>query len=81
MEAFEEEYTILIMTDHGGHDRTHGLVIPEDMTIPFFFCGKDFPAGENVSGATLLDLAPTIAELMGFDPDPDWEGKSLVPKV
>ena len=35
----------------------------------------------NVSGATLLDLAPTIAELMGFDPDPDWEGKSLVPKV
>ncbi len=80
-EAFAEEYTIFIMADHGGHDRTHGMQIPEDMTIPLFFYGPDFEAGSKLGEASLLDIAPTIADLMGFSPDPDWEGKSLVPKA
>ena len=76
-EKFSDEYSIIIMADHGGHDRLHGLDIPEDMTIPLFFYGPDFKAGEVITEASLLDIAPTIAEIMGIGTDRDWEGKDL----
>lgn len=78
VEAFGKEYSIFVMADHGGHDRMHGLDIPEDMTIPLFFCGADFTPGRKLEGVSLLDMAPTIAAVMGIHADPDWEGKSLV---
>lgn len=80
VEAFGEEYTVIVMADHGGHDRSHGSELPEDMTIPLFFRGTEFTPGNNIENASLLDIAPTIAAVMGFDSDPDWEGRSLVHK-
>ena len=32
MTELGDEYTYIITADHGGHDRTHGYEIPEDMT-------------------------------------------------
>lgn len=78
IESHGDEYHVIIMADHGGHDRTHGLDIPEDMTIPFFFIGKSFKTGEISEKLSLLDIAPTIASVMGIYPDEDWEGKSLI---
>ena len=77
-EAAGEEYTVLIMTDHGGHGKSHGTDLPEDMTIPFFALGPDFEGGSLFSGFTVLDIAPTVSELMGLAPDPGWEGQSLL---
>lgn len=37
-----DEYTFIITADHGGHDRTHGTEMPEDMVIPVIIRGKDF---------------------------------------
>jgi len=48
------------------------------MTIPIFFIGPDFEAGKEISGISLLDLTPTIAELMGIPKVPEWEGQSIV---
>ncbi|MBQ9084933.1 MAG: alkaline phosphatase family protein [Clostridia bacterium] len=78
IDAYGEEYSVIIMADHGGHDRTHGSALPEDMTIPLFFCGPAFPGGRELTGLSLLDIAPTIASLMGISPDPDWEGHSVI---
>lgn len=78
IDAYGEEYSVIIMADHGGHDRTHGSALPEDMTIPLFFCGPAFPGGHELTGLSLLDIAPTIASLMGISPDPDWEGHSVI---
>ncbi len=78
IEACGDEYTIIITADHGGHDRSHGSDMPEDMLIPNFFIGKDFPAGEKFEGGSILDIAPTIAKLMGVAPAPEWEGKSVI---
>ena len=76
-----DEYSVIIMADHGGHDRSHGSLMPEDMTIPLFFYGRDFEAGREITDQlSLLDIAPTIAALMGISPDREWEGKSLVTK-
>ena len=66
------------MADHGGHERSHGSTLPEDMTIPFFFFGPAFQGGKELSGLSLLDIAPTIASLMGIAPDSDWEGRSVI---
>ena len=78
IERFGEEYTVIIMADHGGHDRSHGSELPEDMTIPLFFRGEDFMPGRVLETASLLDIAPTIAAVMGIGSDPDWEGNSLI---
>ena len=78
IQAYGNEYSIIIMADHGGHDRTHGTELPEDMTIPLFFLGSDFVPGKRITGASLLDIAPTIAAILGIGCDPDWEGKPLL---
>lgn len=73
-----DEYTVIVTADHGGHDRAHGTELPEDMTIPMFFIGPAFEPGKKLSGVNLLDLAPTIAELMGVPKAQEWEGKPIV---
>ena len=78
IEKFGEEYSVIVMADHGGHDRSHGTELPEDMTIPLFFCGPDFVPGGSIPNASLLDIAPTIAEVMGIVPDREWEGRPLI---
>lgn len=80
LEKFGEEYSVIVMADHGGHDRSHGTELPEDMTIPLFFYGPDFVPGQTVPAASLLDIAPTIAAVMGIAPDREWEGNSLINK-
>jgi bisphosphoglycerate-independent phosphoglycerate mutase (AlkP superfamily) len=54
--------------------------MPEDMTIPTFYIGKNFEGGKVLENATILDIAPTIADVMHILPAPEWEGKSLVNK-
>lgn len=72
-----DEYTFIITADHGGHDRTHGTEMPEDMVIPVIIRGKDFEKGKELENVNIMDLAPTVAKLLGTQPDPEWEGKSL----
>ena len=76
IEEFGDEYSIIITADHGGHDRDHGEDIPEDMTIPQFYIGKRFTPGKQLENLSILDTAPTIADLMGLRCPPEWEGKS-----
>ena len=78
VESWGEEYTVIVTADHGGHDRTHGTDLPEDMTIPMFYMGRKFQAGKRFSGGSILDIAPTIADLMGIYPAAEWEGTSVL---
>ncbi len=77
IERFGEEYSVIVMADHGGHERSHGSEMPEDMTIPLFFYGNDFKVGEIKEKISLLEIAPTIAGIMGIEPDREWEGKII----
>lgn len=74
----DEDYTVFVTADHGGHDRGHGADIPEDMIIPLYIMGKDFPAGKEIEDASIMDIAPTIAKLLDVNCPPEWEGKSLI---
>ena len=74
IETFGDEYSVIIMADHGGHDRSHGTEMPEDMTIPLFFCGKEFSPRVIEEPLSLLNIAPTITKILGIEPDGQWEG-------
>jgi phosphopentomutase len=76
-DRFADEYTVIVTADHGGHDRCHGTDLKEDMTIPMFFFGKGFEAGKVLENVSILDIAPTVADVMDVPPAPEWEGKSL----
>ena len=78
IEACKDRYTVIITADHGGHDRTHGTLMDEDMTIPMFFIGPDFEPGVALDNVSMLDLTPTIAKIMQVPPVKEWEGKALV---
>ena len=77
IEETNGEYTVIVTADHGGHDRAHGSDLPEDMTIPMIFYGKDFTPGACLENVSILDIAPTIAKIMGVPAAPEWEGKPL----
>ena len=76
-EAMPENYGMIITSDHGGHERSHGADIPEDLTIPAIFYGDMFTGINIENGFEMIDFAPTIAGAMGIGADPDWEGKNL----
>ncbi len=72
-------FLYMVETDEkGGHDRIHGTDMPEDMTIPMFFCGKQFECNKELENVSILDIAPTIADILGIETPREWEGKSLV---
>lgn len=78
VETCEQDYNIIITADHGGHARVHGEDVPEDMTIPMFYIGQDFERGKEFSGGSILDIAPTIAKIMGLSIPREWEGVSVL---
>lgn len=72
------EARVVVMTDHGGHDRTHGLDCPADKQIPLLIHSPGFTVNWGEDVPTLLDIAPTLATLCGVSIPTNWEGRSLV---
>ena len=74
LEVVNDDWTVIVTADHGGHGRGHGDDIPEDMTIPIFFRGKDFEPGKEIEGMNIMDIAPTVVKLHGYEIPREWEG-------
>jgi predicted AlkP superfamily pyrophosphatase or phosphodiesterase len=81
LQILPEDYTVMVTADHGGHERTHGENIPEDMTIPVTIHGPRFPKNRKLEHFDIRDFAPTIAELLGVEPDEDWDGVSVLRQI
>ena len=77
IENAPEDCVTIVTADHGGHDRTHGTTMDEDMLIPIIIHGAGLQ-GIIEQEASIKDLAPTIVKLLGCEPDEDWEGVSLL---
>ena len=77
VDSLPEEYAVIITSDHGGHDRCHGTDLPEDMTIPMFFYGENFIPDTELENVSILDIAPTIANIMNIEIPREWEGKII----
>jgi predicted AlkP superfamily pyrophosphatase or phosphodiesterase len=76
--ALPADSALLLQSDHGGHERTHGTDSPEDMTIPWLVAGPGIRRGYEIETAvSLLDTAPTLARLLKINPSPEWEGRCV----
>jgi len=73
--ALPEDIHILVQADHGGHARSHGTDMAEDMTIPWIVAGPSIRRGHRIGGpVSLLDTAPTLARILNLPHHRDWEG-------
>lgn len=77
VKSVDEETAVIITADHGGHDRIHGTEEPEDMTTPLLLYGTPFAAGQELTAASIKDIAPTVTKLLGVEPSDEWEGSPL----
>jgi predicted AlkP superfamily pyrophosphatase or phosphodiesterase len=77
-DSLPSEYTSIVHSDHGGHDRNHGSDSDEDMIIPWMAVGPNIKKGYTIqSPVSLLDTAPTIAKLLELKAHHEWEGKCV----
>ena len=69
---------ILISADHGGHDKTHGLNIPDDMIIPWVAWGKGVKANTTITApVTTYDTAATALWLLDVPLPAEFDGKPV----
>lgn len=78
LSALPVDTTVLLQSDHGGHERTHGTDSPEDMTIPWLVAGPGIRSNYEIKTAvSLLDTAPTLARLLKLNSYREWEGRCV----
>ncbi|MEO6651770.1 MAG: TauD/TfdA family dioxygenase [Ilumatobacteraceae bacterium] len=69
---------VVVTTDHGGLGKNHGAVVDDVMETFVAIRSPRVATGSMLVGATVLDVAPTVADLAGLSPDPGWQGSSLI---
>jgi arylsulfatase A-like enzyme len=63
--------------DHGGF--YHGLTLYEEMLhLPLIVAGPGVVSGIDARLARGIDIAPTIASLLGVPPSAQWQGRDLL---
>jgi predicted AlkP superfamily pyrophosphatase or phosphodiesterase len=72
--GLRDETLIIITSDHGGHDTTHGSSRPEDMTIPWIASGPGIQPKVLTTQVHTMDTAATAAFALGLPIPPEWDG-------
>lgn len=72
-----QDTAIIISADHGGHAKTHGTNMKEDMTIPWLAYG--YKVNKQVLNQEIrtVDTAATILWLMGISVPTELQGKPV----
>ena len=72
--GLREETLIIVTSDHGGHDTTHGSSLPEDMTIPWIAAGAEIQPLQLSTQVQTVDTAATAAFALGLPIPAEWDG-------
>ena len=80
--GLRDSTAIILVADHGGLGKKHGMDNVECFDIPFLVNGPAVNAGFRLREPVLLaDAAPTIADLLGLNVPEIWRGRpALVAK-
>ncbi|MBI4880764.1 MAG: sulfatase [Planctomycetes bacterium] len=81
-----DQTLIVLLSDHGEEFGEHGssghgfTMYEENLRVPLIFAHPSLPRDRRVdSQVRLLDVAPTIADLLGCAAPAEWQGQSLAP--
>ena len=83
VQAVEEEpdiadkTLIIISSDHGGHDFTHGSEIDVDLFSPLVIYGSKVKQCELSQPVYQYDIAATIAAALGLSTPSSWRGRPV----
>jgi predicted AlkP superfamily pyrophosphatase or phosphodiesterase len=69
-----EDTLIIVTSDHGGHETTHGIDVPEDRTIPWVASGPGIHSMQLTAQVHTMDTAATAAFALGLPIPPEWDG-------
>jgi arylsulfatase A-like enzyme len=79
-----ESTLVVVVGDHGQAFGQHGQKLhagglyEENVHVPLILINpRLFKGEENPTVAGLLDVAPTVLDLLGVSPPGDWQGRSL----
>ncbi|GAB3227659.1 sulfatase [Algoriphagus aestuariicola] len=83
-EGLEENTIVVFVSDHGFHLGEHDFWMKvslheESVQVPFLIKAPGVKSGSSSSFAELLDLYPTLVDLVGGKIPRNLQGKSLVP--
>lgn len=74
--GIRRDYVIMATGCCGGS--RPGAAAGEESGLPLFFSGPGLLKGRELEKPpTLIDLAPTMAAILGLAPHPDWQGRVL----
>ncbi|MFP4107234.1 MAG: alkaline phosphatase family protein, partial [Phycisphaerae bacterium] len=68
---------VFVAADHGGHDKTHDGSVEEDLRVPLIVSGSGIPTGPIEQEVSIIDIAPTVTNVLGLEPPPDWRGRAV----
>ncbi|MFM7322191.1 MAG: alkaline phosphatase family protein [Armatimonadota bacterium] len=73
------EHTVVIVSaDHGGHKKTHGSLLADDMTIPWWTWGATVRRGTELRGpVATYDTAATALWLLGVPVPSHFDGQPV----
>ncbi len=71
--------TFIVTADHGGHAKTHGTLMSEDVTIPWIAAGPGIKAGHEIKQpVSLIDTAATVMRAFGItDYYVEWKSRAI----
>lgn len=75
--ATGRDRNVLLLSDHGGHGRSHGTDCDEDMNIPWVMHGPAIKPGPITTQPVLYDACTTLAHLLGIPADRYWDGRVI----
>jgi arylsulfatase A-like enzyme len=74
----ENNFTLIVTADHGGHGRDHGTDAATDTTIPWISFGQGIRAGHPLTGPVrTVDTAATVLRVLGISVPAGWDGAVL----
>lgn len=82
--GLRDRVDVLVTADHGEEFQEHGgwwhgeTLYQEQIHIPLLAAGPSFASGVTSALARQIDIAPTIAALVGLEAPSSWEGRSLL---
>ena len=70
-----EDTVVMLVADHGGEGKSHGMANLNALEIPFLVSGPSVK-GMRLRGPVMLaDTAPTIVDILGYRPPECWRGR------
>ncbi len=69
----DEEWLIVVVTDHGGEGTNHGPKNAANQTIFVVMAGDGLVKGELPAGVTQMDIHPTVMRFLRKSIKPEWK--------